>query len=173
MTADEYFAQSDDGFDYELIDGVSVLSPSRSVAHQLLRAEVLMQISRYVEAQSLGEALFGLSLRLGPNLVYCPDINYFAQKWMLKDDEYPDFPPDLIVEILDNGTRTKDLRTKRDDYAKFGVPEYWALNQEEAWKFSLVNGAYTVQEIGGDQLPSDVIPGFVLDLKAARARLGS
>jgi hypothetical protein len=51
------------------------------------------------------------------------------------------------------------------------VPEYWAIGLDEAWKFVLREGKYVVEEIVGDQMSSEVLSGFVLDLGAARKGL--
>lgn len=40
-------------------------------------------------------------------------------------------PPDLAMEILSPGTRTKDLTTKKNLYHDAGVPELWYLSTEE------------------------------------------
>lgn len=41
LTADEYFSLPDDGNDYELIDGVLVMSPSPTPRHQLVAKVIL------------------------------------------------------------------------------------------------------------------------------------
>lgn len=39
--------------------------------------------------------------------------------------------PTLVVEILSDSTRTKDLITKLNTYATSGVKEYWIIDQKQ------------------------------------------
>ena len=38
--------------------------------------------------------------------------------------------PDLVIEILSLGTRSRDRRLKRDLYERAGVREYWLVDPE-------------------------------------------
>ena len=169
LTADEYFELEDDGFRYELVDGVALLSPSRSLEHQSLAGELLYPIMRHIRDGKLGKLLCSLDVRFAENLVYCPDMVFFTGPRAATIRNRPTIPPDFIVEVVASATRAMDLRTKRDDYARYGVREYWAIGREEAWKFVLRDGKYVAEEITGDRLASEVIAGFVLDLRGARA----
>ena len=39
--------------------------------------------------------------------------------------------PDLVIEIVSENNRRHDLVTKRDEYARAGIPEYWIVDPEE------------------------------------------
>ena len=39
--------------------------------------------------------------------------------------------PDLVIEVVSPKNRRHDLETKRDEYARAGIPEYWIVDPEE------------------------------------------
>ena len=53
-------------------------------------------------------------------------------------------PPDLVIEIASASTGTTDYTAKRQDYARFGVTEYW--------RFDHTGGAYHDAALAGDRL---------------------
>lgn len=38
--------------------------------------------------------------------------------------------PDLVIEVLSEGTRLRDLTVKRKIYARFEIPEYWIVDPD-------------------------------------------
>ena len=38
-------------------------------------------------------------------------------------------PPDFVLEVASGSTAERDLGVKRDDYAAFGIPEYWRFDE--------------------------------------------
>jgi Uma2 family endonuclease len=54
--------------------------------------------------------------------------------------------PDLLVEALSPSTSNRDLRDKRNIYARCGVPWYWLIDPEvrSITELQLVEGAYAV-----------------------------
>lgn len=66
--------------------------------------------------------------------------------------------PPLVIESASKGHELHDRVTKRDDYARFGVPNYWILSQREK---SLE--CYVIDEAGyklelSDRSPAAVTP---------------
>ena len=78
-------------------------------------------------------------------------------------------PPDLVLEIASESTGEEDYTKKRDDYAAFGIPEYWRFDPSGGRHHDaplagdrLVDGAYQptrILEVGPDHLHghSDVL----------------
>lgn len=173
MSADAYLALPDDGFKYELINGVVLMSPSASFPHQRIARRILQQIANHVDARGLGEVVGETDVRFGEGEVYRPDIVFYTTERAAQLGNRLETPPDLIVEILSPATEAMDLHTKRDDYERHGVKEYWAIPlQGPAWKFTLRNGKFVEERVDGQRIASEVIAGFVLDLAAARAGVG-
>ncbi len=79
--------------------------------------------------------------------------------------------PDLAVEILSPASRSLDTKTKRDDYDRTGVGEYWLIDPErETFTFYRnVNGKFASAESAGDHFESKIVAGFRLDLAKVRA----
>ena len=53
-------------------------------------------------------------------------------------------PPDFVLEIASESTGEEDYTCKRDDYAAFGIPEYW--------RFDPSGGLYHGTPLAGDRL---------------------
>jgi len=77
--------------------------------------------------------------------------------------------PDIVVEILSPGNNKKELRNKYEVYEEVGVKEYWIIHPSERTflKYSLDDtGLFQPSKllIGGDELTSGILPGFIMDL---------
>ena len=76
--------------------------------------------------------------------------------------------PDLIVEILSPGNNKKELQLKYDVYETSGVKEYWVVHPDERTLliYTLESGKYRPSRLFtfGDEVKSQVLSGFVLDL---------
>ena len=57
-------------------------------------------------------------------------------------------PPDFVLEVASVTTGQNDYTQKRDDYAAFGVPEYW--------RFDPSGGEYHDAPLAGDHLVDGV-----------------
>lgn len=84
-------------------------------------------------------------------------------------------PPDLVVEIVSPLTRRYDIETKRHDYERSGVGEYWIIDPPlEAFHFlGLQGGAFSEKTATEDRFASDAAPGFVLNLTRIRERFST
>lgn len=175
MTADEYLALEDDGFRYELIDGVVCMSPSPTSLHQVVQSRIMGQLNDYVESTRCGEAMADMDVHLrarsgSGDSVYRPDVVFVeAQKYERNRDRIVE-PPELVVEIISSSTRRKDHETKREDYERAGISEYWIIDplRKEMLFLRLEGGKYVEVAPDGDKLESTAIPGFVLDLARVR-----
>ena len=66
ITREEYLDLEDDGFQYDMIDGVLCMSPSPFYKHSDAFSEILRQFRNYFHANRIGSAL-------GEIDVYLPD----------------------------------------------------------------------------------------------------
>jgi Uma2 family endonuclease len=75
---------------------------------------------------------------------------------------------DFVLEVMSESNRDHDWTTKRTDYAKAGIPEYWIVDpdQRTVTRLVLKDGIYaeeiTARE--GESLASIILDGFVVDI---------
>ena len=65
-------------------------------------------------------------------------------------------PPDFVLEVASPTTARNDYTGKREDYAAFGIPEYWRFDPTEGERYDvplagdqLIDGAYQAVQIHG------------------------
>lgn len=176
MTADEYLALPPDGERYELVEGVVVMSPSPVLRHQAVSGEVFFQLQAYLRANPVGFAFFEVDVHLGRgvggrDLVFRPDLVFVRRERFGVLPDWVTGAPDVVCEVVSPGYRRYDRETKRTEYERHGVAEYWLVDPERAtidlWR--LDGGRYADVTPAGDAYASAAIPGFVLDLAAVRA----
>jgi Uma2 family endonuclease len=79
--------------------------------------------------------------------------------------------PDIVVEILSSGvdSRDFDLQIKRQLYAKYGVAEYWIIDNEDRsiviYRLQNRSLEKTVILRDDDLLTSPLLPGFELTVR--------
>ena len=170
MTADEFLELDGDGFRYELVNGVVGVSPSPALRHQRIAMEISRQLAPFLHDHAVGEIVPDVDVKFAEDLVYRPDLLFLAQDNPAMDEDPIRHLPDVVIEIISPSTRRYDYETKRGDYERFGVREYWIVDPEESSMtfLRLVDGKYVVVEPEGDAFRSAVIDGFALDLTALR-----
>jgi Uma2 family endonuclease len=177
MTAEEYLALADDGFRYQLIDGIVVISPRPSAGHQAVVMEIIRQIRLHLERHPLGFLLHDThvhfrSIKAGADRIYRPDIVFIRSERGRPDAGGVVIAPvDLIVEIGSPDTWAQDRTTKRADYEEGSTAEYWLIDPHGI-EFLRHNGhAFVEIPQHGAQFASEAIPDFVLDLRSVRSVL--
>lgn len=175
MTAEEFLALPESSQRYELIDGVIFMSPSPTPIHQRIAKIILTQLDAFVEARGLGEVFYDMDVYLGRrsgggDIVYRPDVFYLDAKHRLGAWQRLRAVPALVVEVVSPKTRAIDSRTKRDDYERFGVQEYWLVDPERksVRVHHLEDGRYLQVDCEDEAYPSRALPGFTMDLTRIR-----
>ncbi len=135
MTADEFLQIPDDGYNYELIDGVVMMSPGPTPQHQRIAMEIAFQLATYLRDHPVGAALPEIDVHLGQgptggDLVYKPEVVFIRAERLPDIHEKITGAPDLVVEVVSKGSRRFDGETKKDDYQRCGVLEYWLIDPE-------------------------------------------
>jgi Uma2 family endonuclease len=167
MTADEYLALGETRERYELIDGVVVMSPSPLPNHSEVILRITQQLLAFADRTQQARVFSEIDVRFSRDLVYRPDICVYRPDRLAPRPSRLEIPPDLIVEVLSGGTKPLDLITKRDDYERFGVNEYWAVDPVTARVHCWQRQGKVLLEkaVEGEALSSSALPGFVLDLR--------
>lgn len=171
MSADEYFALGETFERYELIDGVVCMSPSPSLGHQRIIADITIQIGAFLATDPLGDVAVEIDVRFVDDLVYRPDVIFLSKEKAARCRERVTEVPDVIVEVISPDSRSFDTQTKKHDYERFGVGEYWLIDpQRKSFAFfRLAKGKFVEAEADGDTFRSQSIDGLSLDLSRLRA----
>lgn len=171
MTADEYRALGETAERYELIDGVVVTSPGPLPKHNEVLAKIIFQLESAASAGSGLRIFPETDIRFASAAVYRPDVSIYRTERLPASVDHLEAPPDLIVEVLSAGTKALDLLTKRDDYDRFGVAEYWTVDPANGEVRCWRRQGQRLHDvpIEGDFLSSSSLAGFTLDLRPIRA----
>jgi Uma2 family endonuclease len=128
-TVDDLAGLPDDGFRYELFDGVLVVSPAPFVRHQ--RAARALFLLLHAACPPGLEVLFApFDFQPSRKRSFQPDL-LVVQSADLHEDEALIVPPLLNVEILSKGSRSLDRVFKREMYATSRVDSYWIFDPRE------------------------------------------
>ena len=158
-TVDDLDRLPDDGFRYELVDGVLLVSPSPLASHQLALAELLVQL-RTVAPAHLRVLPAPLDITFSRTRLLQPDLVVLRRDQLLGPKV--EGVPLLAVEVLSRSTRATDLTLKRYVLEEAGVPSYWLLDPEvpALSVLELVEGVYRdVAHVQGQE-PYDAVAPF-------------
>jgi Uma2 family endonuclease len=143
----------DDGLQYELLDGLLLVSPAPVLAHQRAAARLHLLLGPACPP--------GLEVFFAP-VDWRPDQRTSLQPDLLvvRDEDLEDKnirkPLVLAVEVLSPSTRRNDLIHKRSKYEDVGIASYWVVDPQEpsVVVYELRDGGYveTARASGSQQL---------------------
>jgi Uma2 family endonuclease len=162
---EEYLALDTNQF-IEFVDGCLEFPPMPGLLHQSIVRFLFLLLHEFVVARALGEVHFApLWVRVAPKKIREPDI-VFLRPHRLGDLHAPVKGADLAVEVVsgDSAARKRDLQTKRREYARAGIPEYWIVDPQERLIRVLTLKGKTYRQHGcftaGSQATSVLLSGF-------------
>jgi Uma2 family endonuclease len=170
---EEVFALPTNHF-IEYSDGFLEFLPMPTIFHQLILQFLYKQLDAFVVANNLGIVVSsGYKVRLRARKYREPAILFIkgANRSRIKK-QYCE-RADLAIEVVSEGNRDHDIDTKRVEYAKAGIPEYWIVDPEEGTITVLVRKVrertYDAHGVfrKGDKASSKCLPGFVIDVSTA------
>jgi len=172
FTYRDYEALPNDGRRYEIHDGELCVTPSPSLAHQIVSARLFTHLIKYLEPRRAGLLLYApldviLADRPDETTIVQPDILYIASdRTVVTSARGLEAAPSLAIEILSPSTRTIDRVIKRRLYARYGTPSLWLVDPEahviEA--FVLENDRYALAATATGAEPVDLPPFIGLAL---------
>jgi Uma2 family endonuclease len=171
LTFQEFEALQPDGR-YELVDGRLEQLVSPSPKHGWTCIEFAAEIVPYLRARE-PNSYRGAEVDI-PTIPFFgrrPDFVYYSPEDHARLDLQEDRVlgvPTLVVEILSEDDRRRDLVTKRREYAAAGIKHYWILDPKRKTALTLVlrESKYEVAgEFSGDAtLTSDLFPDLEIPL---------
>lgn len=160
----------------EFVDGFIEVLPMPTTSHQLLVLYLFGLLSAFVAERNLGTVLVAaLRVRLWRGRYREPDIVLMLKEHSSRMREEYWKGADLVMEVVSKGRkdRERDLETKRREYARAGIPEYWIVDpfQERITVLRLAGKRYI--EHGdfpkGTVATSHLLQGFSIDVAKALA----
>ncbi|MBL8798652.1 MAG: Uma2 family endonuclease [Planctomycetia bacterium] len=166
-TFDEYCARIKEHEKADLIDGVIYMASPENTDDNRLVKWLAVLLHLYVEQKVLGEIFLSrVAFQLDDTNAPEPDIAFVARQHAhrIKCGRVQG-PPDLAMEIVSPDSVERDYGKKRSQYERFGVLEYWIVDEIER-KVTLLRlgpkGKYREVRPKQGNLHSEVLPGFWL-----------
>jgi Uma2 family endonuclease len=170
-TVQAYF-ELDGNYRVEYCRGNLEILPMPTIEHQRIAQRLNTALVDFVASgHARGEVLFaGARIEVADDLFREPDVLFIPEEWAHQiHKEYAE-RAGLVIEVVSESNREHDLRTKRDEYARAGIPEYWIADPEakRITVLGLEAGQYIVRnEAGpGGFVRSTFLPGFAVAVSA-------
>ena len=119
ITAEQYL-QTTFEHDAEFVHGEIVERSMPTYTRSMMQAQILLRFGAPIRTQHL-YALPELGVKVGKDVYRIPDVSVYASK---PQQEVPDDPPLVAIEILSNDYRHSELMQKLEEYRVWGVDEY-------------------------------------------------
>jgi Uma2 family endonuclease len=143
-----------------------------TTSHQFIVAYVYQIVWTFVTTHKLGKVLFApLRVRLWPGKYREPDLVFMAAEHAARIGEQFWEGADLVMEVVSDDDRRRDLDTKRREYAQAQIPEYWIVDPQQG-RISVLRLEGDKYILHGDfpkgtQATSNLLSGLVVDVTAA------
>ncbi len=170
LTYEDYCLLSTDGKRHEIIDGEHFVTPSPLTLHQRVVMRLGYHLMAYLHDHPLGEVFSApFDVVFSRFDVVEPDLLYISKdRSSIVTRKNVQGAPDLVVEVLSEGTAHIDRDTKLKLYSRFGVREYWVIDPEapSAEIHRAGNeGLQLVVNLSADgSLASTLLPGLAIPL---------
>ncbi|SFC20828.1 Uma2 family endonuclease [Butyrivibrio sp. YAB3001] len=119
---------------YELIDGCLIKMDSPTSTHQLIAGQLHSKLLTYISANK-GKCIpfvapTDVQLDKDDKTMVVPDVFVVCDRDKITPKRIFG-APDLIIEILSDSTKSKDMKTKLAKYMNAGVREYWMIDLDK------------------------------------------
>lgn len=164
LDADAFLALPDDGDQRELLDGVVHVNPSPVPRHQ----RIVLRLARALDPLAVRGEVFvaPLDVVLSKRTVVQPDLFFVSsERAEIVGPRNVRGPPDLVVEVLSETNRRRDLVEKLRLYASARVPAYWVADPDadRLEVYALHDAAYVLRAVHAR--PAVVVPDGFPDVR--------
>jgi len=158
----------------EFSNGVVEFLPMPTMTHQLIAMALCRLLESFVSTNELGTVLIAaFKVRLWEGKFREPDVLFMKREHASRMSQQYWEGADLVMEVVSPDDPSRDLETKREEYALAGIPEYWIIepNLGKITILTLSGTTYAVhgEFYRGDLATSKLLPGFAVDVTAALA----
>jgi Uma2 family endonuclease len=160
----------------ELSNGFVEFLPMPTMNHQLIALALYRLLESFVSANELGTVLAAaFKLRLWEEKYREPDVLFMKREHAERMSEQFWEGADLVMEVVSDGEedRRRDLKIKREEYARAAIPEYWIVDPKlgRITVLTLDGPTYAVhgEFATGQQATSKLLPGFSVDVASVLA----
>ena len=152
----------------ELLQGLLVVTPAPSLAHQLVSmvvGDVLLRHARAIGGRALAAPV---DVVLSESTVVQPDLLLLTPERLDRAGDRVTGAPDLVVEIVSPGSARRDRLWKLELYRRTDVREYWIVDPaERTGEFLLLrDGRFELAAVADERYLSPTFAGLDLDLAA-------
>ena len=165
------------GVRYQLIEGELVRMAGASRAHQRIIGGLYFSLQSVIEVGGTGELLMApFDVYIDEHNTFQPDLLFVsAERQRILNERGAMGAPDLVVEVLSESTRRRDIEVKLPVYARNGVREMLAvdLTTETIAKYVGDGQFMTLERVynAEDVLTSEMMPGVAIELGPIFARI--
>jgi Uma2 family endonuclease len=163
-TEEDLLAMPKDGQKYELVDGEIRVSPAGD-RHSVVALRLGGLLLTHVTERRLGHVMGAdAGFRLPGGNIRSPDVSFVAGGRFPQDtppDDFGNLAPDLAVEVLSPGDRTRHVLDKIGEYLEAGVRLIWVIDPRRQ-RAAAYRSLSEVRELAPDDSldGEDVVPGF-------------
>ncbi len=121
----------DDGCRYELLEGMLLVTPQASNAHQLIATQIAYLLRKALAPRGLARVVAPGAIQKGKRTELQPDVLVYPAAFSGRA-EWADIRGWwLAVEVISRASRIYDRDFKRPAYLALGVAEYWLVDPRE------------------------------------------
>lgn len=151
-----------ESWNYELIDGIILMSPRPSLTHQRIAWNIYFEL-RQALIGTLCHPIQEVDLVLNGNN-FIPDLMIICNS-KLEGPNYHE-PPLIVIEILSPSSASRDYVLKRRKYEECGIREYWIISPEEKCVIVFDFSNHTDTTICTGTITSTSLPTLRIEINA-------
>ncbi len=172
LTYDDYVALTPpDSGNYELHNGKIIYMASPTPRHQDVAMNLSARMFLHASNKDLGKVYQApLDIKFDEINTFQPDIIFISKKHLsIVGKKKIEGTPDLVVEILSESNKPKEMSYKKYIYESYLVKEYWLVNLEKLTVTVYHNTDGELLPFGifsrNDSIESKVLSGFKISVK--------
>ena len=171
ITVEELFnMELEEGFCYELINGIIVKKQAPSPQHQKAVSQLVTIFNNFVLEKQLGDVYPSpIDVFFDNHNNAQPDVLFIRKdrQFIITKDGIQGHP-NLVVEVLSPSTFRNDRKEKMNLYLRFGVSEYWIVDpkNQSVEVYVLENDVYDMRyfAIETGDIESKVLEGLKFEV---------